>query len=240
MILYSSLILLLSLTLLNVTFASYVTHPNINFDPLEQLTISGSYDGISLYKDTKQLTAVKPSTSSIISLSNDTLQLLGSSNIDGTIYDACIFNNNTLIFGGNFTTINGQSVNNIASIDLTNNEIKQLSEGLDGDVYSIYCDTNDVYVGGSFIAPSTTDSIRYSNSLSQFGGNVALWKNDEWVGLPWKGLNGPVYSIIKNKNNQVIFGGSFDTTTDGQTLHAPASQPISLPATVSFFIKHLN
>lgn len=239
MILYSSLILLL-LTLLNVTFASYVTHPNINFGPLEQLTISGSYNGISLYKDTKQLTSVKPSTSSVISLANDTLQILGSSNIDGTISDACIFKQ-TLIFGGNFTTINGESVKNIASIDLTNNKINTLSDGLDGEVYSIYCDTDEVYVGGSFVAPSTSDIVSYSSSLSQFGGNVALWKNDTWAGLPWKGLNGPVYSIVKNKNNQVVFGGLFDTTTDGQTLHAPASQPISLPATVSFFfIKHLN
>ncbi|KAG2204037.1 hypothetical protein INT47_007031, partial [Mucor saturninus] len=225
---YSSLLLLL-FTLLNGTLASYVTHPNINFDPLEQLTISGTYNGISLYKDTKQLTSLPPLTSSVISLSNDTLQLLGSSSIDGSIYDACIFKN-TLIFGGNFTTMGDQSVKNIASIDLTTHQLKPLSKGLDGIVHSIYCDTDQVYVGGSFTAPSTSDSVSYSTSLSQFGGNVALWKGEKWVGLPWKGLNGPVYSILKNKN-QIVFGGRFDTTTDGQSLHAPASQPISLPAT---------
>lgn len=231
MIVYSFNLLLL--TLLNGILASYVTHPNINFDPLEQLTISGSYNGISLYKDTKQLTSIQPLTSSIISLSNDTLQLLGSSNIDGIIHDACIFKN-TLVFGGNFSNFHGQSVKNIASIDLTTHQIIPLSKGLDGQVYSIYCDTDQIYVGGSFVAPSTSDSISYSDSLSQFGGNIALWKNDKWVGLPWKGLNGPVYSILKNKKNQVIFGGRFDTTTDGQSVHAPASQPIRLPATVSF------
>ncbi|KAI8066107.1 cortical protein marker for cell polarity-domain-containing protein [Thamnidium elegans] len=220
----------LLLLLFNIVQASYVTHPNINFDPLQQIGISGSYNGISLYKDTAQLTTLKQSTSSVISLSNDTLQLLASSNVNGVIYDTCIFNNNMLVFGGNFTTLNNKNINNIASIDLTTKELKPLLNGLDGPVNTVYCDTNAIYVGGSFIAPSTPDMISYSKSLSQFGGSVALWKDNKWNGLPWKGLNGPVYSIIKNKE-QIIFGGKFDTTTDGQTFYAPASQPISLPAT---------
>lgn len=223
----------LLLLLFNIVQASYVTHPNINFDPLQQIGISGSYNGISLYKDTTQLTTVKQSTSSVISLSNDILQLLASSNVNGIIYDTCIFNDNTLVFGGNFTTINNKNINNIASIDLATKELKPLLHGLDGPVNTVYCDTNAIYVGGSFIAPSTPDMMSYSKSLSQFGGSVALWKDNKWNGLPWKGLNGPVYSIIKNKE-QIIFGGKFDTTTDGQTFYAPASQPISLPATVSF------
>lgn len=223
----------LLLLLLNIVYASHVTHPNINFDPLQQIGISGSYNGISLYKDTDQLTSITPLTSSVISLSNDTLQLLASSNINGIIYDACIFNSDTLVFAGNFTTLNNNKMNNIASIDLNTKQLKPLLNGLDGTVNTVYCDTNEIYVGGSFIAPNTPDMISYSNSLSQFGGSVALWKNNKWVGLPWKGLNGPVYSIIKNKD-QIIFGGKFDTTTDGQTFYAPAHQPISLPATVSF------
>ena len=214
--------------------ASIVNHPDINFDPLQQLAISGSYTGISLYKDTQQLTALEKYTSSVISLSNDTLRLIASTNTNGTIYDSCIFNNTTLILAGNFTTINGKPNHNIVSIDLISNNVISLKHGLDGPVYSVYCDTNSIYAGGSFIAPSTPDMTAYSDSLSQFGGSVAEWKNNDWIGLPWKGLNGPVYSIVKNtKKNQLIFGGKFDTTTDGQTLHAPASQPISIPASVS-------
>lgn len=232
MIYRSRSLLLLLAAALELALADYVTHPDINFDPLQQLAISGSYSGISLYKDTRQLTTITKSTSSAIALSNDTLQLLGSTNINGAIYDACIYNTDTLILAGNFTTVNGQKTNNIVSIELNGNNVKAMKQGLDGPVYSVYCDTDAVYVGGSFIAPSNSDMVEYSNSLSQFGGNIAIWKNNQWMGVPWKGLNGPVNSIVKNKNKQMIFGGKFDTTTDGQTLHAPASQPISIPASV--------
>lgn len=213
----------------------YVKHPNIDFKYLDKLVIAGSYTGISVYKDTDQLTQIQQSTSSIVSFSNDTLKLIGSSNVNGDIYDSCILLD-TLYFAGNFTTANGITVNNIASINLTTTEIQPLKYGLDGPAYSIFCDTyNDqVFVGGSFIAP--LDSIvNYSSSLSQFGGRVALWKDNQWYGLPWKGFDGPVYSIIKKSNTStVFFGGKFDTTTDGQTSHAPASQPIAIATTVSF------
>lgn len=230
--------LLLFLIAINICRASYVTHPNINFDPVGKLGISGSYNGISLYKDTEQLTQIPKSTSSIVSLSNDTLKLIASSNVNGIIYDACILSNKVFI-AGNFSTIKGQSVNNIASIDLTNNQIKSLKYGLDGPVYSIYCDTinQQLYAGGSFIAPVDISMISYSDSLSQFGGGVAIWKDDsQWIGLPWKGVNGPVYSIIKPNNNSILFAGQFNASTDGQPYHAPATQPISLSSTVRYMI----
>jgi hypothetical protein len=219
----------------NVVYGSYVTHPNINFDPIQQLTLSGSFNGISIYKDTRQLTTIPSSTSSIISLSNDTLQLLATSNINGTIYDACMYNSNQLIIAGNFTSINSDSYNNIAAVDITTNTIKSLQKGLDGPVNALLCDNNQIYIGGSFIAPTTLNIENYSNSLSKFGGSVAIYTNNQFNGLPWKGLNGPVNSIIKNKKNQIIFGGKFDTTTDGQSFHSPTSQPISIPASVKYF-----
>ncbi|GAN01274.1 cellular morphogenesis protein [Mucor ambiguus] len=221
--------LLLLLTTINLCRASYVTHPNINFDPVGKLGISGSYNGISLYTDTEQLTQIPTSTSSVVTLSNDTLKLIASSNANGIIYDACILSD-TLYIAGNFSTLKGHSVNNIASIDLTdNNQIKPLKYGLDGPVYSVYCDTaqNQLYVGGAFIAPVDTSMVKYSDSLSQFGGSVAIWKNQQWSGLPWKGVNGPVYSIAKTSTS-VLFAGQFNASTDGQPYHAPATQPISL------------
>lgn len=222
----------------DINRASYVTHPNINFDPLEQLGISGSYSGISLYKDTQQLTQIENSTSSVLSFSNETLRLIASSNINGTIYDACLLPNlQTLFVAGNFTTINNQIVNNVAVFDLSSSTVKPMLKGLDGPVHSLYCDTDDqsVYVGGSFTAPIGASMIAYTDSLAKFGGSVALWKNDQWNGLPWKGFNGPVYSILKPNKTSVLFGGKFDTTTDGQQFHAPASHPISIPANVSIY-----
>jgi hypothetical protein len=229
---------LLLIVAVDLSRASYVTHPNINFDPLEQLGISGSYSGISLYKDTQQLTQIEQSTSSVLSLSNETLRLVASSNINGTIYDACILpSTQTLFVAGNFTTINGQIVNNAAAFDLSSLALKPMSKGLDGPIYSLYCDTDDesVYAGGSFTAPIATSMTAYTESLAKFGGNVAVWKNNQWNGLPWKGLNGPVYSILKVSKSSVLFGGKFDTTTDGQQFHAPASHPISIPANVSIY-----
>lgn len=226
--------LLLMLTI-NTCRASHVTHPNINFDPLGKLGISGSYNGISLYTDTEQLTQIPTSTSSVISLDNDTLKLIASSNVNGIIYDACVLSD-TLYVAGNFSTLKGHNVNNIASIDLTNNQIKALKYGLDGPVYSVHCDAtqNQLYVGGSFIAPVDVSMINYSDSLSQFGGSVAIWKNQQWFGLPWKGVNGPVYSIAKTSTS-VVFAGQFNASTDGQPYHAPATQPISLSSSVSVF-----
>ncbi|KAL9555281.1 hypothetical protein MBANPS3_002434 [Mucor bainieri] len=225
-------LLLIFTTILHQCRASHVTHPNINFDPLGQkLGIAGTYNGISLYTDTEQLTQIPTSTSSVITLANDTLKLLASSNVNGIIYDACILSD-TLYIAGNFSTLQGHSVNNIASVDLANNnQIKSLKYGLDGPVYSLHCDAtqNQVYVGGAFIAPVDTSMITYSDSLSQFGGSVAIWKNQQWSGLPWKGVNGPVYSIAKS-GTSVLFAGQFNASTDGQPYHAPATQPISLSA----------
>lgn len=226
----------LLLLVVKLGHTSYVSHPNIDFDSLDKLIIAGSYNGISIYKDTDQLTQIPQKTSSIISLSNDTLKLLGTSDINGIIYDSCLLSG-SIYFGGNFTTINGATVNHIASYNLNTNELKLLKNGLDGPVYTLYCDTENkqVYVGGSFIAPIDTSMTNYTNSLSQFGGGIALWKNNAWTGLPWKGFNGPVYTIVqRNSTKTLFFGGKFDTTTDGQTFHAPASQPIALSATVSF------
>ncbi|CEP13222.1 hypothetical protein [Parasitella parasitica] len=217
---------------IHICLASFVTHPNINFDPVEKLGISGSYNGISLYKDTKQPTQIPRETASIVSLSNDTLKLIASSNVNGVIYDACMLSNR-LYIAGNFSTIKGQSVNNIASIDLKVNQLRPLKHGLDGPVHSLYCDTANqhLYVGGSFIAPIDVSMISYSDSLSEFGGSVAIWKNDQWQGLPWKGVNGPVYSILKPNKNSVLFAGRFDASTDGQPYHAPATQPVRLSST---------
>jgi hypothetical protein len=214
-----------------------VDHPNVNFKSLDKLVIAGSYTGISVYKDTDQLTYIPQNTSSIISYENDTLKLAGSSNINGDIYDSCTLSN-SLYFAGNFTTVNGVTVNNIASLDLNSTIIRSLKYGLDGPVHSIYCDTNNdqLFVGGSFIAP-VDSMVNYSNSLSRFGGSVALWKHNQWSGLPWKGFDGPVKSIIKKSNTStLVFGGNFDMTTDGQLYHAPASQPIAIDVTVSFHI----
>ncbi|CAO3691119.1 hypothetical protein G6F70_006527 [Rhizopus microsporus] len=222
-------LLLILEIILHTTLASYVSHPNINLD---LLGISGSYNGISLYTDTNQLTQIPSSTSSVISFSNDTLfQLLASSNLNGTIHDSCILYNSIYI-AGNFSTINGIHANHIAALDIHTGQLDTLAQGLDGPVSTVYCDaeTKSVFVGGSFTAPVNTNQLSYSASLAQFGGSIAVWNGKQWAAVPWKGVNGPVHTILRYKQS-MLFAGSFDTTMDGQTSYAPASQIIPLPKT---------
>lgn len=214
---------------LSIARADYISHPAIDLEQLEQIGIAGLYDGISLYTDTRQLTHLPPSSASVLSYANNTFQLNAASELNGSIWSACELNNK-LYIGGTFHQFANTNVSNIAAIDLTTGALSPLGNGLDGSVYHVMCDpdTKSVYVGGDFIAPLAT-APAYAESLARFGGGVAVWKTDTgaWQGAPWKGVNGPIYAASR-LNKTVFFGGLFDTTADGQTSYAPASQPVSL------------
>jgi hypothetical protein len=93
------------------------------------------------------------------------------------------------------------------------NVFQPLLEGLDGPVYTVYCDTQNLYVGGNF-----------SNHAIQWSFNT-----NNWTQLPWKGFNGPVYTITKDpQRNTILFGGSFDATMDGQLFSSNTSQLVPL------------
>ncbi|KAF7730690.1 hypothetical protein EC973_001639 [Apophysomyces ossiformis] len=216
---------------IHLSHASYVQLPSLQLEKLEQIGIAGSYGGISLYTDTRQLTQIPKTTASVISYSNQTLELLASTSVNGTINAACMMpKSSDLYVAGNFRQIGKTIVSNIARINIETNAISALSDGLDGPVNTLLCDADSqsVFVGGSFLAPLAPAPF-YSDSLAYFGGSIAVWKNNSWIGVPWKGFNGPVNSIVKNRNTYV-FGGLFDTTADGQMDYAPASQPIDLSA----------
>lgn len=226
-----------TLTLLSFTqhtaHATYIQHPVIDLDQLQQIGIAGPYRGISLYTDSRQLTELPPSTASIVSFSNQTFELLASTSSRGSIYATCTMakdNGYDLYVGGDFMQLGSLNASNIAVIDLSTGTVSALANGLDGAVYSLYCDSKSrtVYVGGSFLAP-IADAPQYAESLAYFGGGTTAWLNNTWHGLPWKGFNGPVKSITKHENTgTVYFGGLFDTSADGQMYYAPASQPVSL------------
>ncbi|KAI7858383.1 cortical protein marker for cell polarity-domain-containing protein [Circinella umbellata] len=218
--------------------ASYVQHPAIDLEQLEQIGIAGPYGGVSLYTDTRQLTQIPTATASVITYSNETFELIEHSSVNGSIYTACILsNNNHLYIGGDFLQFASLNVSNVAVIDLNTGAVSALANGMDGPVYTLHCDesSNSVYAGGQFMAP-VAPAPQYSESLSYFGGGVAVWKDNLWYGLPWKGFNGPVNAITeKADTGTIIFGGRFDTSADGQNYYAPSSQPVSLasPAVIS-------
>ncbi|KAI9357209.1 cortical protein marker for cell polarity-domain-containing protein [Pilaira anomala] len=72
--------------------------------------------------------------------------------------------------------------------------------------------------------------------MTDYTGHVAIYKQSQWFPVPWKGFNGPVYSIIKHQQQQsILFAGQFDSTGDGQFFNENTAQTINLlsSATIS-------
>lgn len=205
--------------------------PNINDREITgKLGLIGKFAGISFTKDMLQF----HSPSNILLQQNDTYLDL-TSFVDGNITAACALES-TIYLGGQFRVVN-QTVNYIVQYNIETNQFQPLNQGLDGPVLSLYCDSTDsiLYVGGLFTAPLNTNA-------SLYGGHVAQWYNNTWLPLPWKGLNGPVYTITKNnKQNTILFGGRFNTTlfTNNSNLESDnfdTSQtiPMDSPFTVKY------
>ncbi|CAB4484018.1 hypothetical protein RhiirA5_415984 [Rhizophagus irregularis] len=231
---YSSLLTLL-ISCIGILQVVYVTaeRPKINFNGLSQILIPGQYNGISEYSSASQKEIFDSASDSFITqFPNGTFQLVGTSSSNGTINAICILPRSNdemdVYIGGNFNSIGGITVNNIARYDPSAKTFSPLIEGLDGPVYSLYCDTINsiVYVGGMFSAPiKTTNNI----DPADFVGNVAIWRDNAWVALPFKGFNGPVYTIAYNEpNNTIYFGGQFDATGDGTFGDISNIQPINI------------
>lgn len=231
---YSSLLTLL-ISCIGILQVVYVTaeRPKINFNGLSQILVPGQYNGISEYSSIGQKEIFDSASDSFITqYPNGTFQLIGTSSSNGTINAICILPRSNdemdVYIGGNFNSIGGIAVNNMARYDPSAKTFSPLIEGLDGPVYSLYCDTINsiVYVGGMFSAPiKTTNNI----DPADFVGNVAIWRNNVWGALPFKGFNGPVYTIAYNEpNNTIYFGGQFDATGDGTFGDISNIQPINI------------
>ncbi|KAI9248613.1 cortical protein marker for cell polarity-domain-containing protein [Sporodiniella umbellata] len=84
-------------------------------------------------------------------------------------------------------------------------QLAPLQQGLDGPVRSLYCTNASVYVGGEFNQPIGYNSTQFAHA--------ALWTENQWTALPWKGFNGPVYTIA-GVQQSILFGGKFNTIGD--------------------------
>lgn len=110
---------------------------------------------------------------------------------------------------GNFTQADGSvNCNHIVEInydeyDIFKNTFTAMGDGLNGTVYALYKDGNDIYAGGSF---------DHSGTLPV--NNIAKWNGTNWQGMGQ--LNGTVYCITKY-NNKIYAGGQFLFDNNGQT-----------------------
>jgi hypothetical protein len=179
-----------------------VSIPQIDLSSLGRVTITGDFDGVSLYEYKGQSEITQRQGSSILTpLPNGILTNLSSA--DAQIRDMCAFTNKDGTFagifvGGNFTTLGGVESPGAALFN-PNSSIVTALPGLTGSISAVLCDqdTNRVYVGGDFTHKNTSNAIAWSPS-------------DGWTDLAFDGVNGPVNSIIKGDNGHIIFGGSFD------------------------------
>lgn len=228
------LLLLISLP----SHAIYQPLPEFDLSGFQQVAVTGQYSGLSFATDTNQFH--QADHGAILSLNtNTTFDIL--STINGNITSACILPTTNgsfdLYIAGNFSMTGSVSTMNIAKYQYETNTTTSLDQGLNGPVNTLLCDstTNAVYVGGHFTAPINV--MNNSAQLAEFGGNVAFWQNNTWNAAPWKGVNGPVNAIARTQYGSIVFGGQFDSTTDGTFHYVPTSQPVSLtlPAVNSFF-----
>ncbi|KAI8997104.1 cortical protein marker for cell polarity-domain-containing protein [Pilobolus umbonatus] len=217
------------LIILHIQLIQSIAVPTLSIETVGQLGFIGNYAGISVYRDPLQFESIGSSEQSNQTVAmirdNDHLFKLFST-INGYIDHSCQLDKTTVILAGSFDTINNEKYNNIAQLNTETMQLSPLNQGLDGPVRSLYCINNNVYVGGDFMSP--VDDPR-----NDFTGHVALW-NNAWIPLPWKGFNGPVYSIINKSHESILFGGQFDSTGDGLYFNKNTSQSINLSlATIS-------
>ena len=180
-----------------------VPSPNLDFQGMGKVALTGDFDSISLYtyqQETENGFSTNGTQSLITQLPNGDFATTASA--DGYIKGMCPFvmQNGLLagvVVGGNFTSLGGVEAQGVAMYDPKSGKVTPLP-GLTGSVNALLCDeaTNKVYIGGEFKGSQSTNAIAW---LGTFG----------WVDLPFEGLNGPVNSIIKGANGNIIFGGSF-------------------------------
>ena len=210
---WASLVLLAGLA----GFAQADDFPSIDFDLLGAVGVSGSFAGVEIWNQTRAPTGsdttFDPLATTLLSrASNGTLSKVTATERGGRIRAICQLNSapNTVFVGGNFFSIQGTSVNNIASFDPQTKVFDNLAGGLDGDVLSLYCDDEhqQVIAGGSFTRPVN------GGGSARYQGAVASWSlaDRRWNPVNFGGLNGTVNTVSAGSNSSLVrFGGEFET-----------------------------
>jgi hypothetical protein len=209
-------------TVANALTFTPVPSANLDFSQLGKVGIAGDFSGISQYEYAEQTEngfEADGSESLLAQLPNGALTSVIST--DASIHDMCRFDakgdsTSGVVIGGNFTSVQGTQSQGIALFDYESGDITPWT-GLSGQVNALLCDeeANTVYVGGNFIGTNST------NAISWVGGQG-------WTNLPFAGFNGPVTSITKASNGNVIFGGSFTGLGNATSPSTPDGQVINL------------
>lgn len=202
----AELVLFIHLWILPTQGAAFdpVQLPNINLEELGRVALTGDFDSISLYnyqQQTQNPFSANGSQALITQLPNG--DYTAAATADAYIKTMCPFvrDNGELagvVVGGNFTSLGGIETQGVAMYDPNTNNITPLP-GLLGKVSAVYCDqdTDTVYVGGDFKGANSTNAVAWVGMTG-------------WQNLPFAGFNGPVDTITKAPNGNIIFGGTFN------------------------------
>ncbi|KAK4212972.1 cortical protein marker for cell polarity-domain-containing protein [Rhypophila decipiens] len=225
-----SLLTFLSTTISSATAVTFTPVPaaNIDLSQLGRVALAGDFSGISLYQFEGQteLPYNENGPESLLArMPNGVFAPVATT--DATIQTMCTFTRKDgtkdgVIIGGNFTSVRtpgkdgAQETPAVARFNPETSEITSLA-GLSGQVNAVLCDqdTDTVYVGGSFVGANSTNALAWVGS-------------DGWTNLPFAGFNGPVTSITKASNGNIIFGGSFTGLGNASTPSTPDGQVINL------------
>src|SRR5262249_48306180 len=121
--------------------------PQIDFDLLGQQGFVGNFQGLSYYSPSLHRHPFNSSQAQVIVKLDDQLFSLGTLSPQGQVNALCVLQNpqtkhTEIYLGGTFTSFGGVSVSNIAKYDLDADIITGLYNGLDSDVYALYCDSS--------------------------------------------------------------------------------------------------
>jgi Cortical protein marker for cell polarity len=204
-----------------VTFNA-VPSTNLDFSQLGSVAFAGDFDGISLYEyegqnengfftnGSQSIMAQYPDGSfgNLVTADASIKALCDFVMYDGTMAG--------VIAVGNFTSLGGMETIAVALINPNTSAITELT-GLSGQVNALYCDqtTNAVYFGGSFKGANSTNAIAWIGTAG-------------WTNLPFNGFNGPVNSITKAANGNIIFGGVFTGLGNASAPTTPNEQVINI------------
>ncbi|KAG4261069.1 hypothetical protein FPRO03_12076 [Fusarium proliferatum] len=146
-----------------------------------EFTLTNSTGGLNGLFDFDPEQAVVNATSIV----NSPINKLGASFDRASGVSVLVTDSNTTYVGGNFTS---KDHDNILAI-IENDDVKEPGGGLNGEVFAMYLNATQLYVGGDF---SNTDSGPVTGL-----DNVAVYdtKEDKWGALG-AGLNGPVMRAV--------------------------------------------
>lgn len=115
----------------------------------------------------------------------------------GTVYAISVFND-TILFAGTFTTINGQSYSRMAGADATSGALLAWNPGADGTVKSLVKRGSELFVGGSFSTIAGDKQPR-----------LARLHIPTETSIPIKGPTNGEISVILDHNGELYAGGTF-------------------------------